>query len=77
MQYIILIIVIIHLVYSYMSYSKFNCPDCPECPTSIEKEDVIPNNKYIINYIYNYFFKNLNDDTNNIEYLKNNVNFSK
>ena len=57
MQYIILIIVIIHLVYTYMTYSKFNCPDCPECPVNIEKDDVIPNNKFIINYIYNYFFK--------------------
>lgn len=75
MQYIILVLVIIHLVYSYLTYSKFNCPDCPECPTSIEKEEIIPNNKYVINYIYNYFFKNLNDDTNNIEYLKNYIIF--
>lgn len=75
MQYIILLLIIIHLVYSYMTYSKFSCPDCPECPVNIEKEEITPNNKYIINYIYNYFFKNLNDDTNNIEYLKNNVIF--
>ena len=72
---VLCILVSFQIVYSYMMYSTFNCPECPKCP-EYNKEACIPSNDLLRNYILVNFTELLEQQVNEIDFLKNNVIFS-
>lgn len=73
---VLCLLILFQVIYSYITFSSFSCPDCPECPTCEEKDDIIPTNKLLSNYIVNNFIDSVNDDTKSIDFLKQNVLFA-
>jgi hypothetical protein len=74
---ILLILIISQLVYTYIKLKSLYCPDCPECP-SIKKNDIcdVPSSISIINYILSNIVKNLENSTDGVKYLEENVIFA-
>lgn len=72
---VLCILVSIQIVYSYTMYSTFNCPECPKCP-EYNKQDCIPSNELVRKYIISNFTELIEQEVNEIDFLKNNVIFS-
>ena len=50
---VLCLLILFQVIYSYITFSSFSCPDCPECPSCEEKDDIVPTNKVLTNYIAN------------------------
>lgn len=73
---ILTLLIFFQIIYSYITFSTFSCPDCPECPTNDEKDNIVPSDKVLTNYIINKFIDQINDDIKSIDFLKENVLFA-
>jgi hypothetical protein len=74
---VLCLLILFQVIYSYITFSSFSCPDCPECPACDEKkEDIVPTNKVLTNYIVNKFIDQIDDDTKSIDFLKQYVLFA-